>query len=156
MSKLFLTLMSFLYGVVKGFPQLIIAFSCLTKSSISPVLHWLTLKCVHYNAYLIALYTLTTTTCIFFILDYMHVLRCWFGKFLEQSRASSVDDHCLYSHDNVWLKSDIVRRNKMLVTLKDQMVDSSFFGCIEGVSFFNNFKREINDFHHESWLSIVS
>ena len=39
------------------------------------------------------------------------------------SRASSVGDHFLYSHDlHVCSRGDIVRRNKMLVNLKCQRV----------------------------------
>ena len=42
----------------------------------------------------------------------------WQGEFVQQSRASLVGDHILYSRDlSVWFKGDVVRRNKMLVTL---------------------------------------
>ena len=39
-------------------------------------------------------------------------LRFWQREFVEQSRASSVGDHFIYSCDlNVWFRGDIVRRN---------------------------------------------
>ena len=38
-----------------------------------------------------------TSVCIFSILFSIHFLRCWQGEFVEQSRASLVDDHSLYS-----------------------------------------------------------
>ena len=34
------------------------------------------------------------------------------GEFVKQSKASSIGDHFLYSHDlNVWFRGDTVRRN---------------------------------------------
>ena len=47
----------------------------------------------------------------------MQFLGCWQGEFVQQSRASLVDDHSLYSCDlNVWFRDGIVGRNLMLVT----------------------------------------
>ena len=63
------------------------------------------------------LYTLTSI-CIFSILFSIHFPRFWQGEFVKQSRASSVSDQFLYSHDlNGRFRSDIVRRNQMLITL---------------------------------------
>ena len=44
------------------------------------------------------LYTLTSV-CIFSILLSRHFLGFWQGEFVQQSRASLVGDHLLYSHD---------------------------------------------------------
>ena len=42
----------------------------------------------------------------------VHFLRCWQGEFVEQSRASLVGCHLLYSCGfNVWFRGDIVQRN---------------------------------------------
>ena len=48
--------------------------------------------------YFLTLYTLISV-CIFSILFSIHFLRCWQGEFVQQSRASFLNDHCLYSHD---------------------------------------------------------
>ena len=46
------------------------------------------------------------------VLFSIHLLRCWQGEFVKQSRASLAGDHFLYSCDaNVWFRGDIVRRN---------------------------------------------
>lgn len=64
------------------------------------------------------LYSLTLV-CIFSQLFSIPFLRCWQGEFVQQSRVSLVADHRLYSCNlDVWFRSDVVRRNKMLVTLK--------------------------------------
>ena len=39
------------------------------------------------------------SVCIFSTLFSIHFLGCWQGEFVQQSRASLVDDHFLYSHD---------------------------------------------------------
>ena len=45
--------------------------------------------------------------------------RCWQGGLVAQSRIFLVGDRFFYSRDlNVWSRGDIVRRIKMLVTLK--------------------------------------
>ena len=55
-------------------------------------------------------YTLTSES-IFSILFSIHFVRCWQGEFIQQSRASVVGDHLLYSHDlDVWFRGDVVRR----------------------------------------------
>ena len=49
---------------------------------------------------------------IFSILLPRHFRGFWQGEFVQQSGASLVSDHFLYSHDlNVWFKDDVVRRN---------------------------------------------
>ena len=64
-----------------------------------------------------------TSAYIFSILFSIHFLRCWQGEFLYQLRASLGGDHLFYSHNlNVWFRGDIVRRNKILVTLRGQRV----------------------------------
>ena len=46
------------------------------------------------------------------VLFSIHLLRCWQGEFVKQSRASLAGDHFIYSCDaNVWFRGDIVRRN---------------------------------------------
>ena len=50
----------------------------------------------------LTLYTLTSVL-IFSILISKHFLRSWLGEFVEQSRASLVGDHFLYSHDLKWM-----------------------------------------------------
>ena len=56
--------------------------------------------------------------CIFSILLFTHLLRCWQGEFVYKSKASFVGDHFLYSYDhNVQFRSDIMGRNLMLITL---------------------------------------
>ena len=70
----------------------------------------------------LTLHTLTLV-CLFSLLICLHFLRCWQGEFVQQSRASSVDDLSLHSRDlNVWFRGDIVRRNWILVTVRDQRV----------------------------------
>ena len=46
----------------------------------------------------LTLYT-PTSVFIFSILFSVHLLRCWQGKFVQQTRVSLVGDHFLYSHD---------------------------------------------------------
>ena len=57
----------------------------------------------------------------------MHILysvlykfpNCWQGEFVQQSRASLVGEHFLYSCDlNVQFREDIIRKNQMLATIK--------------------------------------
>ena len=70
----------------------------------------------------LTLHTLTLV-CLFSLLICLHFLRCWQGEFVQQSRASSVDDLSLHSRDlNVWFRGDIVRRNWILVTVRGQRV----------------------------------
>ena len=70
----------------------------------------------------LTLHTLTLV-CILSLLICLHFLRCWQGEFVQQSRASSVDDLSLHSRDlNVWFRGDIVRRNWILVTVRGQRV----------------------------------
>ena len=62
------------------------------------------------------LYTLKSV-CKFSTLFSIHFLSYKQGEFVEQSRASSVGDHFLFSYDfKVWFRGDIVRRNNTLVT----------------------------------------
>ena len=75
----------------------------------------------------LTLYTLTSVR-IFSIMFSLHLLRCWRGEFVYQSRASLVSDNFLYSRDlNVQLRGDFVRRNKMLVTPRDQRLKLDVF-----------------------------
>ena len=70
----------------------------------------------------LTLHTLTLV-CILSLLVCLHFLRCWQGEFVQQSRASSVDDLSLHSRDlNAWFRGDIVRRNWILVTVRGQRV----------------------------------
>ena len=47
---------------------------------------------------------------IFSMLFFIHFLRCWQGEFNDQSKASFVGDHFLYSHDlNVWFRGILWR-----------------------------------------------
>ena len=49
---------------------------------------------------------------------------CWEGEFVEQSRASLVED--LYPDPcdlSIWFMGDIVRRNKMVVTVRGLRVN---------------------------------
>ena len=70
----------------------------------------------------LTLHTLTLV-CLFSLLICLHFLRCWQGEFVQQSRASSVDDLSLHSRDlNVWFRGNIVRRNWILVTVRGQRV----------------------------------
>ena len=63
-------------------------------------------------------YTLALV-CIFSIVSSIHHLKRWQGEFVQQSRASLVGDHVLYSLDlNVLFRGDIVRRNKMLIWVR--------------------------------------
>ena len=49
-----------------------------------------------------------------------HFLWCWQG-ICSTVKTFSVGDHSLYSHDpNVWFRGDIVKRNKMLVIVRDR------------------------------------
>ena len=58
----------------------------------------------------LTLYT-PTSPCIFTVLFSIPFLKYWQGEFVQQSRASLVCDHFLYSCDgNVWFRGDIVRR----------------------------------------------
>ena len=60
---------------------------------------------------LLALCSLTSV-CIFSILLPRHIQGFWQWEFVQQSRASLVGDHLLYSHDlNVWFRDDVVKRN---------------------------------------------
>ena len=60
---------------------------------------------------LLTYYSLTSV-CIFSILLSRHFLGFWQGEFVQQSRASLVGDHLLYSHGlNVWLRGGVLRRN---------------------------------------------
>ena len=50
-----------------------------------------------------------TSVCIFSILFSIHFQRCWQGEFVNQSKASLVGDHLLYSCDlTFWFRGDIV------------------------------------------------
>ena len=65
------------------------------------------------------LYTLTSIF-IFSILLSVHLLWCWQGEFVKQSRVPLVADHFLYSHDiNVRFIGDIVRNNIALRLFSD-------------------------------------
>ena len=60
----------------------------------------------------------------FSILFSKHFLGCWQGEFFWQSTASLVGDHSLYSCVlHVQFGGDIVKRNWMLVTLRNQPVN---------------------------------
>ena len=59
----------------------------------------------------VTLYSLTSV-CIFSILFPRHFLMFLQGEFVQQSKASLVGDHLLYSHDlSVWSSGDVVGRN---------------------------------------------
>ena len=59
----------------------------------------------------LTLYSLTSVW-IFSIPLSRHFVGFWQGEFVQQSKASFVGDHLLYSHDlNVWFRGDVVRRN---------------------------------------------
>ena len=65
------------------------------------------------------MFYIQTSVCIFSILFPIHMQRCWQGGLVAQSRIILVGDRFFYSCDlNVWSRGDIVRRIKMLVTLK--------------------------------------
>ena len=54
---------------------------------------------------------------------FLYISRCWQGECFEQSRASLVGDHFMYSHDlSVWFRSVTVMRNYLPVTLGSQRV----------------------------------
>ena len=57
---------------------------------------------------------------IFSILLSVHLLWCWQGEFVKQSRVPLVADHFLYSHDiSVRFSGDIVRNNTALRVFSD-------------------------------------
>ena len=68
---------------------------------------------IYITDYMMALTLYTPISeCIFSKLFSVYFLICWQGKFVLQSRGSSVDYHFLYSHElNVWLRGDIEWRN---------------------------------------------
>ena len=67
-----------------------------------------------------------TSVCTFSILFSIHFISYWQAEFIYQSRVSLAGDHFLYSRDlNVWFSCDIVRRNWMQVTFRDQRVKTS-------------------------------
>ena len=84
-----------------------------------------------------------TSVCIFSKLFSMHFLGCWQGEFVQQSRASLVDDHSLNSHDlNVWFRDGIVGRNLMLVTPRVQRVTWKVVVFVTG--------KDVKDLHQIS------
>ena len=67
-----------------------------------------------------------TSVCTFSILFSIHFISYWQAEFIYQSRVSLAGDRFLYSRDlNVWFSCDIVRRNWMQVTFRDQRVKTS-------------------------------
>ena len=65
------------------------------------------------------MFYIRTSVCIFSILFPKHMQRCWQGELVSKSRIFLVGDRFFYSCDlNVWSRGDMVRRIKMLVTLK--------------------------------------
>ena len=73
----------------------------------------------------------------------MHFLGCWQGEFVQQSRASLVDDHSLYSCDlNVWYRDGIVGRNLMLVIPRVQRVTWKVVVFVTG--------KDVKDLHQIS------
>ena len=73
--------------------------------------------------YRLTLYSLTPE-CIFSILFSIHLLRCWQGALVYQSRVFQAGDHFLYSRDlTVWFRGDSVRRIKMLITSRGWRVN---------------------------------
>lgn len=63
------------------------------------------------------LYTLTPA-CIFFILFCVHILACWQGYFVWQSRPYFMDINFLYSCDlTEQSRCNVIGRNWMLVTM---------------------------------------
>ena len=67
-----------------------------------------------------------TSVCTFSILFSIHFISCWQVEFIYQSRPSLAGDRFLYSRDlNMWFSCDIVRRNWMQVTFRDQRVKTS-------------------------------
>ena len=65
----------------------------------------------------LTLYTLTSVF-IFSMLFSVHILMCWQGEFVLQSRVSLVMIISFILMKLMWFSGDIVRRNKMLVTLR--------------------------------------
>ena len=68
------------------------------------------------NIFVSSRFTLTldtlTSVCIFSILISTRLITFWQGELVQQSRASLVGDHFLYSRDlNAWFRADIVGRN---------------------------------------------
>ena len=73
--------------------------------------------------YRLTLYSLTSE-CIFSILFSIHLLRCWQGEFVYQSRTFQASDHFLYSRDlTVGFRGDSIGRIKMLVTSRGWRVN---------------------------------
>ena len=73
--------------------------------------------------YRLTLYSLTSE-CIFSILFSIHLLRCWQGEFVYQSRVFQAGDHFLYSRDlTAWFRGDSVGRIKMLITSRGWRVN---------------------------------
>ena len=67
-----------------------------------------------------------TSVCTFSILFSIHFISYWQAEFIYQSRVSLAGDRFLYSRDlNNWFSCDIVRRNWMQVTFRDQRVKTS-------------------------------
>ena len=67
-----------------------------------------------------------TSVCTFSILFSIHFISYWQAEFIYQSRVSLAGDRFLYSRDlNIWFSCDIVRRNWMQVTFRDQRVKTS-------------------------------
>ena len=67
-----------------------------------------------------------TSVCTFSILFSIHFISYWQAEFIYQSRPSLAGDRFLYSRDlNIWFSCDIVRRNWMQVTFRDQRVKTS-------------------------------
>ena len=64
-----------------------------------------------------------TSVCTFSILFFIHILKCWQGEFVWQTRVSWLHDYFIYSHEfYVWVSSDTVGRNYMCITLRSQRV----------------------------------
>lgn len=64
-----------------------------------------------------------TSVCTFSILFFIHILKCWQGEFVWQTRVSWLHDYFIYSREfYVWVSSDTVGRNYMCITLRSQRV----------------------------------
>ena len=90
------------------FFKLLSYFAC-SMSLPSPPLPFIEVKTTLYSLSSVCKFSLLIST------DFLWYLR---GEVVQQSRASWVHDHYLYSHGlNVWFRGDIVGRNKMPITL---------------------------------------
>ena len=101
--------------------------------------------------YRLTLYSLKLE-CIFSILFSIHLLRCWQGEFVYQSRVFQAGDHFLYSRDlTVWFRGDCVGRIKMLVTSRGWRVNKDGYEENQALRFR---RRENNSFKQKGQENI--